>query len=555
MKIGRNEPCPCGSGKKYKRCHGGFTPAPVTGIGLRQAVARSRERLEAQERIRQTQQGRGKPIIAANSNEHQIVAVGNKVMFSKGWKTFIDFLSHYLKMKLDPEWGNAELAKPLSDRHMILQWYDAVCRLQRESIKTPGEPTSIEVNGVIACYYGLAYALYLIEHNVELQSRMIARLKDRSNFQGAYYELMVARVLIAAGFELTLEDEVDRASQHCEFAAVSRDTKQKYWIEAKMRSVAGVLGKNETDGTTADTARNPISHLVTHLHAALRKPADGQRIIFIDLNAEMSPDASDENRPEFLDAVNRRITKYEKEQLEDGKTAYVFVTNMTFHRDLLGPPQLVSIPTSVGISDFNRAGNYRLADIYRRDKKHADALRVGESIGRLLSFPTTFDGSLPGPSLNGEKPPVQIGERYNFEAAGPDGSDLIGEVTDAIVDETAKESVVAIYTDEKQAFILKEPMTEGQLSDYMAHKDAYFGKVKYVPKGIKTPYDMFLFFVEGQKSTSRERLLDHLKMTEEQAQNMLDEDLLLEYCERCVTGSGLFKVVDGVLTNQPNDGT
>ena len=22
VKVGRNEPCPCGSGKKYKRCHG-----------------------------------------------------------------------------------------------------------------------------------------------------------------------------------------------------------------------------------------------------------------------------------------------------------------------------------------------------------------------------------------------------------------------------------------------------------------------------------------------------------------------------------------------------
>ena len=22
-KIGRNEPCPCGSGKKFKKCHGG----------------------------------------------------------------------------------------------------------------------------------------------------------------------------------------------------------------------------------------------------------------------------------------------------------------------------------------------------------------------------------------------------------------------------------------------------------------------------------------------------------------------------------------------------
>jgi preprotein translocase subunit SecA len=22
-KVGRNDPCPCGSGKKYKQCHGG----------------------------------------------------------------------------------------------------------------------------------------------------------------------------------------------------------------------------------------------------------------------------------------------------------------------------------------------------------------------------------------------------------------------------------------------------------------------------------------------------------------------------------------------------
>ena len=26
-KIGRNEPCPCGSGKKYKKCHGAVAPA------------------------------------------------------------------------------------------------------------------------------------------------------------------------------------------------------------------------------------------------------------------------------------------------------------------------------------------------------------------------------------------------------------------------------------------------------------------------------------------------------------------------------------------------
>jgi preprotein translocase subunit SecA len=25
-KVGRNEPCPCGSGKKYKHCHGALSP-------------------------------------------------------------------------------------------------------------------------------------------------------------------------------------------------------------------------------------------------------------------------------------------------------------------------------------------------------------------------------------------------------------------------------------------------------------------------------------------------------------------------------------------------
>jgi len=24
-KVGRNEPCPCGSGKKYKQCHGALS--------------------------------------------------------------------------------------------------------------------------------------------------------------------------------------------------------------------------------------------------------------------------------------------------------------------------------------------------------------------------------------------------------------------------------------------------------------------------------------------------------------------------------------------------
>ncbi|HUY13624.1 MAG TPA: preprotein translocase subunit SecA [Terriglobia bacterium] len=32
-KIGRNDPCPCGSGKKYKKCHGAGAPPPAAGSG------------------------------------------------------------------------------------------------------------------------------------------------------------------------------------------------------------------------------------------------------------------------------------------------------------------------------------------------------------------------------------------------------------------------------------------------------------------------------------------------------------------------------------------
>lgn len=555
MKIGRNKPCPCGSGKKYKRCHGQHGPLPFGGAGFADAIQHSREKMVARRRVQEAQQGRGKPIISAKVKEHQIVAVGNQLLFSKTWKTFIDFLGDYIRTKMSPEWGNAELAKPLEERHTILQWYDAVCRLQKESIKPPGQPANMEVVGVLACYYGLAYALYLIEHNVELQNRMISRLKDRSNFQGAYYELMVARVLITAGFELTLEDESDRRSKHCEFAAVSKETGQQFWIEAKMRSVAGLLGKNNTDGVSSETAKKPASELVKHLNAAFKKPANNQRMIFIDLNAEMSVDTSDENRPAFVAAVNQRLLKYERESLEPGKTAYVFVTNMTFHRDLLGAAQMLSIPSGMGMSDFNRAGHMKLSEIYKRDKKHADAIQVCDSLSKLLSFPTTFDGSMAATALFGELPPIQIGEKYKFEGAGEDGSDMVGTVTDAIVLEAEKEITVAIQTDDNKAYLLKERMTDTQLSDYKAHPDAYFGKLKYVSKGIKTPYDMFLFFVEGQREMERAKLIERLHMNDVQAEGSSDEDLLLELCERQVSGSGMFKVVDGVLTSEPNPQT
>jgi hypothetical protein len=286
-KIGRNEPCHCGSGLKYKKCHGAPSAAAAPPFSAQNIIDTHR----AAETIRETQQGLGRPIVGFKVDDHQVVAVGNKIFFSKAWKTFPDFLADYIKQKLGSDWGNAEIAKPLELRNPVMQWYDAYCRYQAQTIKKPGEVTNAQVTGIVACYLGLAYSLYLLDHNVEIQDRLIARLKDPGNFQGAFYELFVANVLIRACFQLTLEDETDGAAKHCEFAAVSRRTGKKYWVEAKMRAVAGVLGKTHRDG--GDDLK-PLARLIPHLNAAMAKPAADERLIFIDLNSQPEFDAGDE---------------------------------------------------------------------------------------------------------------------------------------------------------------------------------------------------------------------------------------------------------------------
>src|SRR5947207_2239648 len=103
-KIGRNAPCPCHSGKKYKRCHGNIDHIK----GVMRRVETAQLRAEAARTQRERQQGLGKPIISASFNGQRLVAVKNRLLRSKGWLTFHDFLFDYITMALGSDWGNAE---------------------------------------------------------------------------------------------------------------------------------------------------------------------------------------------------------------------------------------------------------------------------------------------------------------------------------------------------------------------------------------------------------------------------------------------------------------
>jgi SEC-C motif len=71
----RNEPCPCGSGKRFKRCHG-VLDGPNGLLARQQAALRALELHRANERIREAQQGEGRPIVAVEVGDHPFVAVG-----------------------------------------------------------------------------------------------------------------------------------------------------------------------------------------------------------------------------------------------------------------------------------------------------------------------------------------------------------------------------------------------------------------------------------------------------------------------------------------------
>lgn len=531
-KIGRNQLCPCGSGKKYKRCHGNLArqgSSSVNSINPRQIEIAIR-RHQAQELVRVQQQGEGKPIISTKLNDRRFVAVGDRVYHSSKWRFFTDFLLDYSKLIIGGDWGQSELEKPWDDRHPILQWYHHYCLLQQRSDKGLDGNCSIIPTGAAQCYLGFAYGLYLLRHNVQLQSRFVARLRNVGNFQGAYYELLVASSLILAGFELTLEDETDTSQKHCEFAAVSKKTKKKYSVEAKMKSVAGILGKTRADGASPDS--RPESHVTAHLRQALRKPADGERLVFIDVNAPVSRDADAFIRevPDWLDPAARRLERSEQD-LHSDVSAYVFVTNLPFHWHLEDevPPVMV-FAYGLGIPDFGKQGYHRLSDMWRSKQRHIDAHRVMESLGRYPRIPSTFDGSLPLTEEESQNR-IIIGETYFFEDFGDGG--VLAEVTSVTVSEPDKQMYLAVHTLEGAAHILTRPMSDSELAHYRQHGDTIFGVPDHGPRNIEEPYELFEFLMDAYNDTSRTTLLQMAKDHPDYAQfeRLDDTDLRLALCE------------------------
>jgi hypothetical protein len=530
-KIGRNDPCFCGSNRKFKHCHGGpqhELPRLIAQDKMEKEIVelgrRHFERHKNQELQRQKQQGLGRPIISTEFKGYRFVAVADKMYYGK-WKTFADFLSHYIKDVLDPEWGNAEIAKPFSERHPVLQWYDKVCRLQAAHVKQEGEVFTSPLTGAASAYNRLAYNLYLIAHNGEdIQTALIARLKERNGFQGAFFETQVAAWLINAGFELEFEDESDRTSTHCEFTATHIATGEKFSVEAKSREIQASMSAREKLGRK--------------LHQALEKKANHKRLVFLNLNKPLhTPEAADKamNRAEWL------VSRAEGDTINGAPApeAYVCITNMN-DQYVLDSAALAMAVLFRGfkIPDFMGSNFASFREAARARERHAPMFQLFKSMEEHRAIPSTFGGELPSEVFSSDpQPRLQVGQSY--VVPGPDGVDVNAMLTQAIVD---GDKALCAFHDPKsdKAWLIAAPLSPEELGDCARDPDTYFGPGNpRQGRTAETPMDLFDFFVEGYRETPRERLIELLRAngSKEELDALSQKDLVELFAEGCTWGA------------------
>ncbi len=320
----RNALCPCGSGRRFKHCHGQMEmPGSSVPPEIVAAVAEHNRR----EIERQKLFGLGRSPVWFDDEAHgyRMVAVGGTLFWSQQWKTFHDFLLHYIKIALTGDFGNRELAKPFEERHPVLQWYQHLCDHQRRTIIQPGEPVWAISTGPVQSYLSLAYDLFTVAQNATLHAQLVKRLQHKDQFHGAVHELKVIASFIRAGFDIEFEDEQDERTTHHEFSALHRASQAAYSVEAKARHRDGVLGKagemRESATFRADVGR--------HIQKALAKRAIHPRIVFVDVNMP----ASEKIEPSWLDDVTGELSWIEARErpADPYPPAFLFFTSHPYH--------------------------------------------------------------------------------------------------------------------------------------------------------------------------------------------------------------------------------
>jgi hypothetical protein len=240
-----------------------------------------------------------RPQIQTEYKGHKVRAVRSGVYFRPQDETFHDFLVNHLLWTLGKSWFEAEVKKPLKERHVVLQWrkelYDQVREARETEGDTPG-PVGFVPRGNVKALLVLADDVYQLEHALRTPKAIIRRLRDRRQFQGARYEILSASIFARCSFDIEFID--DKTKKTPEFYATKKQTGEKVAVEAKSRHRKGVLHEPASAvPVPPGTMKAQVEHLFRE--ALEQAPGNMPFFIFIDLNLPLTPGVPTPEKPWF----------------------------------------------------------------------------------------------------------------------------------------------------------------------------------------------------------------------------------------------------------------
>lgn len=331
--VGRNAVCPCDSGKRYKHCCGSLSataePVPIEESGLPASVIEGAKKAYVQVLRRREwplRFGATPPSVNDDWQGKRIVSAGNKLYELDPRESWYGFLYALLIEKLGSEWFDEENTKSFGRRHVLAQWYYDIYLRERDDA---GHFTRFDPEheiGTTLAFRSVAYDIFCMIQAINLPEKLIERLRHPDQFEGARYELWVAATLARAGFSIEFADEDDRSSKHGEGIATHKESGKKYWIEAKRKH------RPYFDYLQALIDKVVLKVDARLVAAAMQKPADDERLIFIDVNRPPW-ERSDTDAP-WISAFRKSLSQLEQQKeflcaLE--RHAFVLVTNHPYH--------------------------------------------------------------------------------------------------------------------------------------------------------------------------------------------------------------------------------
>lgn len=264
-----------------------------------------------------------RPQIQTDFQGNKFRAVGNKVHIRPPNESFHDFEVNHLLWLLGKDWFDAEMAKALEERHVTLRWLHERAeqfRKFRKPAEDPNLPVAAPSTGGGKALQVLADDVYQLAHALETPRKIIARLKDVHEFQGARYEILAASLIARCGFSIEFID--DTSKRNPEF--IANKGEESIATEAKSRRRKGVLHER---GECREDAPAKIKR---HYEDALgQNPGDRPFLIFVDVNLSLSPNVPIMEKTWVKEAM--QAFDFRRQEGREDMDAGLILTNFGWH--------------------------------------------------------------------------------------------------------------------------------------------------------------------------------------------------------------------------------